>query len=734
MKPQTVKSESKKPVMSLRESLSRGSLWKTTITALTPILVILIVSFAVYFNALFGNFVYDDHQQIVENRWIKDIRNIPVIFSKGVWDFQPGMTTSNYYRPLMHVVYMLNYHVFGLRPWGFHLVNVLFHCGVSVLVFLIVRKLFIQRRGVPSPVFLSPPFISAVLFAAHPIHTEAVAWISGLPDAAFAFFYLLSFYFYLLFRGGAKRAYLLSVLSFSVSTLFKEPALTLPLVLAAYDYLLHKRDKIIISEIKTYIPYIVVSAAYLLIRYYALRSFAPVEYYSGLSTYQSIINVFPLFRKYLTSLLWPLDLNLWHAFHPINSLVEAKGMISVVVTVIFFIAAGAAYRKNKAVLFGLILIVAPLLPAFYIKGIGGMPFAERYLYLPSVGFVFLPAIFLSWAGEKLPRTVRSISIIFMIVVGSYCIVTVDRNTIWKDNFSLWSDTVKKSPDIAMAHNNLGNAYASKGMPDMAITEYQTALRLAPDHADFYSNLGNAYASKGMPDTAITEYQTALRLNPDYADAHYNLGNAYASKGLQDMAITEYQTALRLKPGYDEAHYNLGNAYASKGLSDMAITEYQAALRLNPDYADAHYNLGNAYASKGLSDMAIREYQTALRLKPDYAMAHNNLGDAYASTGLSDMAIREYQTALRLNPDYAMAHNNLGVQYASKGLLDMAMTEFQTALRLNPGFVDAHYNLAIFYLRQGNADSARKELEVVLRIRPDLNSARKLLHDINSRRP
>ena len=231
-----------------------GSQKTTSLMKFIPIMILLLVSFAVYFNALFGDFVYDDKEQVVNNPWITDISNIPTIFSRSVWSFQPGLSTWNYYRPLMHIVYMLNYHVFGLKPWGFHLVNILFHCGVSALVFLIIRGFLTEHRVTTSSVYLSPPFMAAMLFASHPIHTEAVTWVAGLPDVAFTFFYLLSFYLYILFREGAKTGYLFSILSFSVATLFKEPALTLPIMLIAYDYQMKKFDETLLVGIKRYIP------------------------------------------------------------------------------------------------------------------------------------------------------------------------------------------------------------------------------------------------------------------------------------------------------------------------------------------------------------------------------------------------------------------------------------------------------------------------------------------------
>ncbi len=137
------------------------------------------------------------------------------------------------------------------------------------------------------------------------------------------------------------------------------------------------------------------------------------------------------------------------------------------------------------------------MPVFYIKGITGKPFAERYLYLPSVGYVLLLAIFLSWAKEKLPGTTKSIMIVFILIMGLYTVGTINRNNVWQDSFILWSDTVKKSPDSTVAHYNLGVAYSKKGLWDRAMAEYQTAVRLKPDYAEAHNNLGD-YILKSRP--------------------------------------------------------------------------------------------------------------------------------------------------------------------------------------------------------------------------------------------
>ncbi len=611
-----------------QESPSKEKLYKTTsITALSPIAVLVIVSFAVYFNALFGDFVYDDMVQILGNQWIKDITNIPTIFSEGVWSFDPGRSSSNYYRPLMYFVYTLNYRLFGYNSWGFHLVNILFHCCSTVLVFLIVRRILSEYYRVStSLLYLSPSFMAAMLFASHPIHTEAVTWIAGLPDVAYTFFYLLSFYFYVRSKAMQSVNYLFSLACFTVAAFFKEPALTLPVILLAYDYAFRKERTRFTDYMKKYIPFIIIEVGYLAMRVHVLGEFAPEKGHVTLSGYQYAINVSHLFIQYLGKLLLPVNLTAIYVFHPVVSFFDLKGIFSVLATVAFVVLFPLTLKKERVAFLALVVITVPLLPALYLPALGDSTFADRYLYLPSVGYVLLLAIFLSWAEEKLPRAAGSIKIGFMIVWALYSVGTITRNNVWQDNFKLWTDTVKKSIDSEKAHVNLGIAYASKGQLDLAIEEYETALRLKPDSSKAHLNLGIAYISKGQLDLAIEEYKTALRLKPDSIKAHLNLGVAYISKGQLDLAIEEYKTALRLKPDYAEAHSNLGLAYASKGQLDLAIEEYKTALRLKPDLEEAHYNLGFAYASKGQLDLAIEEYKTALRLKPDDREARQSLND------------------------------------------------------------------------------------------------------------
>ena len=346
----------------------------------TAVAVLLIISIGVYLNALPNEFVYDDEGQVLGNLWISDVKNIPEIFLTDVWAFAGEERLSNYYRPLMHIIYMIDYHIFGLKPWGFHLTNIIFHAGVTLLVFM-VSSIIINQPQIPNPKskipnpksqilnpksqilnpksqilnpksqILNPPFIAALLFAAHPINTEAVTWVAGIPELSFTLFYLLSFYLYIYpvgdkslnRRGSCKsieeiaftvipapdydirgqapagiqkslvlkntgfpiktsgmtnrdfcknlgikangkwgKGFILSLIFFFLSTLCKETALTLPLLMLVYDYSISRSSVnssrfTVHSIMKRYFPYLIVSIIYFILRTYALGGLAPLK-------------------------------------------------------------------------------------------------------------------------------------------------------------------------------------------------------------------------------------------------------------------------------------------------------------------------------------------------------------------------------------------------------------------------------------------------------------------------
>jgi tetratricopeptide (TPR) repeat protein len=559
------------------------------------IMITILLSCAVYFNALRNGFVYDDIPQVVQNPWIRNFRFLPEIFSANVWAFQ-GIST-NYYRPLLHTSYMMSYHLFGLAPWGFHLVNIVLHAGVSILVFLIASRLFSVTAPQASPVSRFLPFIAAMLFAVHPIHTEVVAWVGGVTDLVFTLFTLLSLYFYIISserEGHRKGLKAFSVASFFLAALAKEPAMTLPLILAAYDYSYRREALRPVDYLKRYSPYLGAAGVYVILRVNALGGFAPVRRHGELGLTDYLINVFPLFRQYLQKLFLPVHLNAYHVFSPISSVLEPNGLLSLVVTMAFAVAVLRAMKKNRPAFFALALVLLPLLPSLYIPGSGENTFAERYLYLPSFGFVLLIALLVERVASQRLNWSVPLAVALILVTGLYAHGTVQRNTVWRDDERLWRDVIQYSPNSAVPHYNFACALNAQGRIDEAIEEYQTAIRIQPAAAA-YRSLGAAYQAKGLLQESVEQYGLALRLLPGDAETHTLLAAAYAESGDLDKAIEHFRLIVQLQPDSANAQYNLGAAYLEKGLPREAIPHLESATRLNPAESLFRIRLESAYA-------------------------------------------------------------------------------------------------------------------------------------------
>ena len=565
-------------------------------------LIFLLVTavFIVYFNALFNGFVFDDRNQILENRWIRDIHYISDVFSSNVAGFDKQFATS-YYRPMMYLIYMCNYYLFGLSPWGFHLVNILFHAGVCILVFLIAAKIFNKTTGSNSLNLLSPAFITAILFATHPIHTEPVAWVAAVPELSFTFFYLLSLYLYIRTADGEpsfkRPGYILSLMSFFIAALCKEPAITLPIIIILYDYSFNKtRTTKLSKSLLSYIPYFIIAVFYFVLRFHALKGFAPSVHHK-LTAYQYVINVFPLFSGYIEKIFFPINLSAFYVFHPITSLVNMETVLSLFICLLFLIATVIAFIKKRAVFFSIMLFGVTILPALYIPGLGENAFSERQLYLPSLGFALVASSFFSWANVKVSKPTFIIPLILGMIVLLYSLGTVYRNPVWKDEYSLWVDVVNKSPESATAREYLGYALYSQGRIDDAIVQYQASLTLNPNLYYSHVNLGVAYHAKGRFYEAIQQYSIALNLNPSSIEAHINMANALSEMGLRDKAVEEYQIALQLDPSSARAHHGLGIIFGNAGLYDKAIKQFEMALQSDPTNQSYKLDIDKAYSLK-----------------------------------------------------------------------------------------------------------------------------------------
>jgi tetratricopeptide (TPR) repeat protein len=562
-------------------------------SAWLPLLAVAAVSVAVYANTLANGLHVDDHYQIVTNPWVTSFRNLPAIFSSGVWDFDGRV--SSYYRPMMYVLYSVVYAVAGTAPWAYHLLNVALHAGTAALAFLIAAAM-LGARDARHPWWRSPALLTGLLFAVHPIHTEPVAWAAGVVDLSYGFFYLLALY--LLIRGRDRLGYVVAALAaYAAALLSKEPAITLPAVALVYWAVKDGRQLGIRSLSRRLAPWVAVSLAYLALRSVVLGGVAPQTSPVGLSPWEYALTALALLGRFLRAQVFPTDLNFWHVFVPVKSAWSAGAALALLTVGAWaFLLAWAVRRRALVPAVGLTVAVLPLTPALLLGSLNqGLEnaFAERYVYLPSFGVALLGG----WAVAALePRRAplaRALTagLAALIVLGAA--VTVQRNPVWKNSLSLWGDAAAKSPASGMANLNYGLALMGAGQTESGQRHVQRGVALAPELVDRKMRQAVSYAQAGRSTDAMLAFHNVLVMDPRSARAHYNLGVLHEERGETAKAVGEYLAAIALDPSASDAHNNLGILYFTGGYRDQAMEHLEEAVRLQPEDPAFRANLERA---------------------------------------------------------------------------------------------------------------------------------------------
>lgn len=569
-----------------------------------------------YANSLSGAFVFDDTKQIVGNPALRSWGNILRAFTSDVWSFQRGTLTKDvpppYYRPLFTAYLTINYKLFGLWEPGWHLMNLLIHCGATVAVFFLIKRLSGDRLMAT---------LTALLFGLHPAHVESVSWISGIPDPLAALFYVPSLIWYIRYRTEGQTKFLVaSVIAYGLSALCKETPLALPLVFIVWELArakgrrsLSARGREIILQL---IPFVAVAAAYLALRFAVLGRISWKHPFMAQVPDSAIWMTVPyVFVKYLQHLVAPFYLSLIYGTSFVTSAADPRFLAPLAIlgglAVMLWI-----YRKQvpAQIWIALTLIVAPLLPVLNLKVFHyEYIIQDRYLYLPSIGFCYLIAILLM-QFSRLRKQLATV--LAVIIIAAFGAGTFAQNRVWHNAIALWWRAVQYSPDSWSTHYNLGLAYLELKQHQAAANELTEARRLNPHEPIVLNNLALAHAGAGDALGAIPIVREALKLDPTLIEAHNNLGAFLFERQQYNAARLEFLETLKRDPQSLSARFNLGRTLAALGEHEPAIREFEAVLTAKPDDGEAHYQLGLSYQATGRRDDAIREVQRALSYPRD----------------------------------------------------------------------------------------------------------------------
>jgi len=668
-------------------------------------LLLVVVTLLAYQPAWNGKPVWDDDAHITK----------PALRSLGglarIW-MEPGATQQYY--PLVHSFFWVEYHLWGDRTLGYHLINILLHVGCVLLLVKILRRL-----DVPGS------WLAAAIFALHPVEVETVAWITELKNTLSGVCCLGAALVYLNYDRDRKGTlYAGALILFVLGLMSKTVIATLPASLLVVFWwqrgrLSWKKD------VLPLLPFFAVGIGAGLFTAWMERAFIGAEGSEfNFTAIERCLIAGRAFWFYLGKLFWPANLVFIYPRWNVSAAVWWQYLFPAAALLLF--AGLCWWRRSRGLLAGLLFFAGTLFPALGFFNV--YPFrysfvADHFQYLAGLGPIVLVAAGMTAAFgflEEKKLFLRPVACGVLLV--SLGMLTWKQSGMYGNIETLWQNTIARNPNCWMAYNNLGDVLLQQGNVDEAIVHYQKAWQIRPDFAEVCYNLGGAFSKKGEVDEAIVQYQKALQIKPDYPEAHNNLGIALFQKGKVDEAIVHYQKALQFNPDYPEAHNNLGNALLQRGRVDEAIVHYQKALQFNPTYAEAHNNLGNALLRKGKVDEAIVQYQKALQFNPDYSKAHNNLGDALLQQGGADEAIVHYQKALQFNPNFAEAHNGLGNALLQQGKADEAIVHYQKALEINPAYSKALYNLGGALSQIGKMDEAIVQYQKALQFNPDYPEA------------
>ena len=605
-----------------------------------------------YLNSLSNGFVYDDVSQVLNNPYLRSFHYLRQIFTSSVWSFQGGYAgVTNYYRPMMSFGYLVCYRLFGPNAFVFHAVNVILNAAVVLVLYDVTRRLFRSE-------FVA--VAAALVFALHPVHSESVDWVGAVTDLELTLFFLAAFGFYLriprLTSGRPSGRWFVVqtgvVLSLALAALSKEPALTLPVLLVIYEHF-YREDRAetsVFEKIARYAPAWAFVPIYLVARAHFLGGFAPVQVgRPGAATDELAISAVALLGQYAAKMLWPVRLCAYYVF-PTSWLVLLPevlgGIAAVVIGSLLFILLWKWARRAS---FGLVWFLVTLAPALDIRWMPVGAFAERYLYLPSVGLCWV----IAWAcwrlwgiGAPFGRTWRvGLAVVAVALMVPAALRIVTRNRDWKDDLTFYQRTLALSPDSNVMHTNLGKLYWEQGKTDLAEQQWRAAAELAPDAPVVLDNMGLLLTSRQQYDEALADLTRAVQIAPEDSFAHRNLANLYSDLGRREEAEQEFKAALSISPLDFRTRDELGQLYLDEGRFPEAEVQFRASLALRPSLA-AWLGLGISRWRQGDSEAAELDLKNAEAMDAADGRIHVALGLLYDATGRKAQALDEYQASLK----------------------------------------------------------------------------------------
>jgi tetratricopeptide (TPR) repeat protein len=636
-----------------------------------------LITFAVYLPALRNGFVnWDDPILIYDN---VHIRSIDLNFLK--WAFTNTVIASWY--PLTVFSFALDYAVWGLDPWGFHLTNNVLHTLNTALVFILCVQLVKTGRpgqGMRKTVITAT--VTALLFGLHPLHVESVAWVTERKDVLYSLFFLLSIIVYLRYVSssglGRRLLYASSLCLFAMSLMSKPMAVTLPVVLLVLDYYPLRRLSFKWAVVEK-IPFFFFSLLLSVMTVFAHHSESFEE--------QTVLGRLFLPAKnyifYLYKMVLPTGLVPYYPYPEKASPLTMEYVLATVLFAAITLLCVWTFKRQRVFSTAWLYYLVTLLPVIGLVGFSDFVAADRYTYLPSLGpfmLAGLGAAYLMGTGGR--RRMVATACVATVILATLAAMTIRQTGVWKNSITFWSHEISVYPDrLPLAYTGRGTALHNLGDFRRAIENFDTAIALSPEYAQAYANRGASLQKLGDFKRAIEDFDTAIALRPGHAQAYADRGAALQELGDFRQAIEDFDTAIALRSADASFYYNRGLIYTKSRKIPRAIEDFTRAIEIDPGLKKTYYDRAIAYSILGRHTQAIKDLTVAIGIDPGYAYAYHNRGIAYAKTGKYRLAIEDLSRAISIDPGDADSYRNRGLAYLRLGNEEQAAKDYRTADRL-----------------------------------------------------
>ncbi|GFR59874.1 transmembrane and TPR repeat-containing protein 3 [Elysia marginata] len=730
----------------------------------------------VYHNALWCGFVFDDMSAIVENKDLRPTTPILNLFLNDFWGTPMHKEKSHKsYRPLCVLTFRLNYLLGELDPMGYHLLNVILHAVVCVM-FMRVCMMFLSEVT---------SFIAALLFAVHPIHTEAITGVVGRAEALSSIFFLGAFIAYSQSTGYRQKTkwkpLLLTVAMVTVAMLCKEQGITVIGVCCVYEVFVVQQSTfqelwLILQSLlsgkgglpnwlKTSIVrggFLVFSTTFLLFaRIKVMGAQLPV-----FTNFDNPASTSPSPARQLT-FNYLLPVNAWLLLNPadlccdwtmgtikvISSVLDPRNLCTVgfyaVLVALSIYAITQQTQRSRAVVMSLSLMVLPFIPASNLFFPVGFVVAERILYTPSFGFCLLVALGFQVLKEKSGSAKNILNVLLVCLIASHGVKTYFRNLDWESEYRIFRAGLKVNQGNAKLFNNVGHALEKVSKFDEALDYFEKAASVQPDDIGAHINVGRTYMNLNRSSPAEKAYRRAIslfppiikgksyqaRIAPSHLNAYLNLANL-ASKDPNRLGEAEHllRQAITMRTDYVEAYINLGDIQVKLGRSAEALKTYEAASVQDPTNADLYYNIGVVLLDLNNTAGARKNFELALQHDPNHWQSLYNSAILMQEAGdpkERDIALQRLERLKLQKGEDPKVYFNYAMLAMDENKFEDAEKNFKKAVELDPKFRSALFNLALMLVNDlGRPMDAIPFLNQLLEHHPDHDKGHILMGDLN----